>query len=114
MVADLASARMAPGRVRRWEARTAHLTDPDHLLQMLFALSRTQGENGPLEIFMGMSELDSRRSPEHRLAPATVQLLARRWEDFSDQYRIFAEFPELTDGSLTLFLDVAQGLNSLP
>ena len=101
-------------RVRRWEARTAHLTDPDHLLQMLFALSRTQGENGPLEIFMGISELDSRRSPEHRLAPATVQLLARRWEDFSDQYRIFAEFPELTDGSLTLFLDVAQGLNSLP
>ncbi len=101
-------------RVRRWEARTAHLTDPDHLLQMLFALSRTASENGPLEIFMGMSELDRRRSPEHRLAPATVQLLARRWEDFSDQYRIFAEFPELTDESLTLFLEVAQELNSLP
>lgn len=101
-------------RVRRWESRTAHLTDPDHLLQMLFALSRTQGENGPLEIFMGISELDSRRSPEHRLNPATVQLLARRWEDFSDQYRIFSEFPELTDDSLTMFLDVAQGLNTLP
>ena len=101
-------------RVRRWEARTAHLTDPDHLLQMLFALSRTASENGPLEIFMGMSELDRQRSPEHRLAPATVQLLARRWEDFSDQYRIFAEFPELTDESVTLFLEVAQGLNSLP
>jgi hypothetical protein len=101
-------------RVRRWEARTAHLTDPDHLLQMLFALSRTQSEYGPLEIFMGMSELDRRRSPEHRLAPATVQLLARRWEEFSDQYRIFGEFPELSDESLTLFLEVAQELNSLP
>ncbi|HZC23629.1 MAG TPA: hypothetical protein VE866_09845 [Candidatus Binatia bacterium] len=101
-------------RVRRWESRTAHLTDPDHLLQMLFALSRTPGENGPLEIFMGLSELDSRRPPERRLAPATVQLLARRWEDFSDQYRIFSEFPELTDESLTTFLDIAQGLNSLP
>src|SRR5579862_9732445 len=101
-------------RVRRWEARTAHLTDPDHLLQMLFALSRTPGDNGPLEIFMGLSELDGRRSPEHRLSPATVQLLARRWEDFSDQYKIFSEFPELTDNSLTTFLDVAQGLNSLP
>jgi len=100
-------------RVRRWEARTAHLTDPDHLLQMLFALSRSPGDNGPLEIFMGLSELDSRRSPEHRLKPATVQLLARRWEDFSDQYKIFAEFPELTDDSLATFLDVAQGLNSL-
>jgi hypothetical protein len=101
-------------RVRRWEARTAHLTDPDHLLQMLFALSRTPGENGPLEIFMGLSELDSRRPPERRLAPATVQLLARHWEDFSDQYRIFSEFPELTDESLTTFLGIAQGLNSLP
>ena len=101
-------------RVRRWEARTAHLSDPDHLLQMLFALSRTQSENGPLEIFMGLSEMDGRRSPDHRLAPATVQLLARHWEDFSDQYRIFSEFPELTDESVATFLEVAQGLNSLP
>lgn len=111
---DILLAGHPSSRVRRWEARTAHLTDPEHLLQMLFALSRTPGDNGPLEIFMGLSELDSRRSPEHRLAPATVQLLARRWEDFSDQYKIFSEFPELSDGSLTTFLDVAQGLNNLP
>jgi hypothetical protein len=101
-------------RVRRWESRTSRLTDPDHLLQMLFALSRSSSENGPVEMYMGISEMDSRRSPEHRLAPATVRLLARRWDEFSDQYRIFAEFPELTDESITLFLEVAQGMNGLP
>jgi hypothetical protein len=63
---------------------------------------------------MGMSELDSRRSPEHHLAPGTVRLLARQWEAFGDQYRIFAEFPELSDESITLFVEVAQGMNKLP
>ena len=100
--------------VRRWEKQTSRLTDSDHLIQTLFVMSRTLSESGPLQIYMGISELDSRRSPEHRLAPATVRMLARRWEEFSDQYRIFAEFPELSDESITLFLGVAQQINSLP
>jgi hypothetical protein len=65
-------------------------------------------------MYMAISELDSRRSPGHHLAPATVRLLARKFEQFSDQYRIFSEFPELSDESIVLFLEVAQGLNSLP
>ena len=65
-------------------------------------------------MYMAISELDSRRSPGHRLTPATVRLLARKFEEFSDQYRIFSEFPELSDESIALFLDVAQGLNSVP
>ena len=48
------------------------------------------------------------------MAPATVRLLARKFEEFSDQYRIFSEFPELSDDSIALFLEVAQGLNSVP
>jgi hypothetical protein len=100
--------------VRRWGKQTPRLTDPDHLVQIMFALSRASTESGPLQTYMAISELDSRRSPGNRLAPATVRLLARKFEEFSDQYRIFSEFPELTDESITLFLDVAQGLNSLP
>jgi hypothetical protein len=64
-------------------------------------------------MYMTISELDSRRSPGNRLAPATVRLLARRYEEFSDQYPVFSEFPELSDESITLFLDVAQGLNGV-
>ena len=100
--------------VRRWGKQTSGLTGTDHLMQIMFALSRASTESGPLQIFMATSELDGRRSPEHRLAPATVRLLARKFEEFSDQYRIFSEFPELTDESITLFLNVAQGLNGLP
>ena len=94
--------------------QTWTLTDSDQLLQIMFALSRAPTESSPLQTYMAISELDSRRSPEHRLTPATVRLLARKYEDFSDQYRIFSEFPELTDESITLFLEVVQGLSSVP
>ncbi len=100
--------------VRRWGKQTPRLTDPDRLVQVMFALSRAPTEIGPLQIYMAISELDSRRSPGHRLLPATVRLLASKFEEFSDQYRIFSEFPELTDESIELFLDVARELNSVP
>jgi hypothetical protein len=94
--------------------QTSSLTSPDQLVQMMFALSRAPTDTGPLQMYMAIAELDSRRSHEHRLAPATVRLLARKFEEFSDQYRIFSEFPELSDESIALFLDVAQGLNKVP
>jgi hypothetical protein len=94
--------------------QSSNLSGPDQLIQKMFALSRAPTDDGPLQMFMAISELDSRRSPEHRLSAGTVGLLAHKFEEFSDQYRIFAEFPELSDESITLFLDVAQGLNKLP
>jgi len=90
------------------------MTGPDQLMQIMFGLSRAPTDSGPLQTYMAIAELDSRRSPGHRLAPATVRLLARKFEEFSDQYRIFSEFPELNDESIALFLDVAQGLNRVP
>jgi hypothetical protein len=94
--------------------QTSSLTSPDQLVQMMFALSRAPTDTGPLQMYMAITELDSRRSHEHRLSPATVHLLARKFEEFSDQYRIFSEFPELSDESIALFLDIAQGLNKVP
>ena len=43
-----------------------------------------------------------------------MHLLARKFEEFSDQYRIFSEFPELSDASIVLFLETAEALNNLP
>jgi hypothetical protein len=97
--------------VRKWKM---HISSPDHLVQIMFALSRVPSESGPLQKYLAISEIDSRRFPGHRLMPATVRLLARKFDEYSDQYRIFSEFPELSDQSIALFLDVAQGLNSLP
>ena len=100
--------------VRRWGRQTPHLTDTDHLLAVLFAMSRASTDSGPLQTFLALSELDSRRSPEHRLSPPTVRLLARKFEEFSDQYRVFSEFPELGDESIELFLSTAHNLGNLP
>jgi len=98
--------------VRNWGRRSNRLTSPEELLEAMFALSRATTDVGPLQIFMEMSELQSRRPPERGLAPATVRLLARKFEEFSDQYRIFSEFPELTDASIVQFMETADALNN--
>jgi hypothetical protein len=100
--------------VRNWGKRTDRMTTPDQLVQTMFALSRATTEAGPLQIYMAISELESRRSPDHRLAPATVRLLARKFERFGDQYPILSEFPELSDASIVLFLETAEALNNVP
>jgi len=97
----------------KWAKQPDKLARPDDLVRTLFALSRSR-DTGLLELYMAVSDLDSRRPPERRLAPAMVELLAHKFEDYSDQYRIFSEFPELGDESITLFLDVAQSLNNVP
>lgn len=102
------------GFVKKYARQNGSAKNPEQLVQAMFALSRAPTEVGPLQTYLAISELDCRRSPEHRLAPTTVRLLARRFEDFSAQYKIFSEFPELNDQSIALFLQVARGLNSVP
>ncbi|HVN17111.1 MAG TPA: hypothetical protein VMU05_00010 [Dongiaceae bacterium] len=93
--------------------REGSIKTPEQLVAMMFALSRTPTESGPLQIYLAMSELDSRRSPETRFSPATMRMMARKFEDFSAQYRIFSEFTELNDDSMALFVKVARGLNNI-
>ena len=102
------------GMVRKWARQDAALKDADQLVKIMFALSRAPSDATPLQAYMAICEIDSRRSPERRLQPATVRLLARKFEDFSAQYRIFSEFPALDDQSITMFLQTAQGLHNIP
>lgn len=99
--------------VRKLAKRVGMAKNADQLVATMFALSRAPSESGPLQAYMSITEIESRRPPERRLAPATVRLLARRYADYSDQYRLFSEFPELNDQSITLFLQVARGLNNV-
>lgn len=99
--------------VRDWGKRASRLSSPEQLLQTMFALSRANTDVGPLQIFLALSEIESRRSPEHPLSPETVRLLAHKFGEFSDQYRTFSEFSDLTDASLSLFLDVAGDLDHI-
>ena len=99
--------------VREWGKRANRLNSPDQLLQTMMALSRATTDFGPLQIYLVTSEMDLRRPQQHRLSAETVKLLAHKFELFSDQYRLFAEFPELTDGSMALFLEVAESVDRI-
>jgi hypothetical protein len=94
--------------------RAGHMKNTEQLAETMFALCRVETETGPLQIYLMLSELDSKRSPENRLSPQTVLLMGSRFADFSNQYLIFSEFPELNDASITRFLNVAESLGKIP
>jgi hypothetical protein len=98
---------------RDWGKRTAHLDTPGELLEIMFGISRVQTDAGPLQAYLLLSEMDARRAPGHRLSPETVALLATKFADFSDQYLIFSEFPDLSDASITGFLSTAASLGKI-
>ena len=90
-----------------------HGNHPEQLVEAMFAISRADTELGPLQAYLMLSELDRRRSPEKRLSPQTVLLLASKFAQFSNQYLIFSEFPDLSDASITRFLSVAEAIDKI-
>jgi hypothetical protein len=102
-----------PSRLMREEGKHS-LRNPDDLLEYLFAISRESTDDGPLQAYLALSEINRGRSPGHGLAPETVRLMCLKFAGFSDQYRVFTEFPELSDASIVLFLETAERLEKLP
>ena len=100
--------------VREWGKRASHRANPEQLVQGMFAISRAETDEGPLQIYLTLTELDSRRSPEKRLSPQTALLLADKFAQFSNQYLIFSEFPELSDASIAHFVKVAEAIDKIP
>jgi hypothetical protein len=93
-------------RVKAWN-------DPEGLLEAMFTFSRLRINTGPTNIFLSLSALDARRPAERRLNPQTVELMADKFSEFSDQYLIFSEFPDLSDESIALFLNTASALGKI-
>jgi hypothetical protein len=100
--------------VREWGKRASHISHPEQLAETMFGLCRVETETGPLQMYLTLSELDGRRSAESRLSPQTVLLLARRFAQFSNQYLVFSEFPDLSDASITYFMNAAETLGKIP
>jgi hypothetical protein len=96
-----------------WSKPPSQITTAENLVQDLFSLSRTDLVTSPLRVYLGLSALDSRRPEARRLSPATVEKLAAKFSDYSDQYRIFGEFPELNEESISLFLETAERLSRI-
>ena len=99
---------------RSWSQKASRIATPEQMVQTLFGLSRINSTVGPLQIYLSLCELDSHRSPQQKLSPETVKMLARKYVDYSDQYRIFGEFPELDGNSINSFMDIATRLDAIP
>ncbi len=99
--------------VREWNKHTHTLDHPEQLLEAMVAFSRDVTDVGPLQIYLTMCELDKGRAPDQRLAPQTVSLLAGKFAQFNNWYLIFAEFPELSDGSMTRFVEVGDSIDKI-
>lgn len=102
------------GIVRKWTKGANRANNPEQLLETMFSLSRAETDSGPLQAYLFASELDSRRPPDQRLRPETVRLLANKFIDYSNQYLVFSEFPELTDASITRFVHVVETIDKVP
>ena len=106
--ANVEIARSQGVRIKDWN-------DPESFLGAMFAFSRVpMTEGGPCEVYLVLSEVDRRRAAGHRLSPQAVELMADKFSEFSNQYLIFSEFPELGDASIELFLNTASALGKIP
>ena len=102
-----------PKAAHDWGKRARGWKHPEQLLEAMAAFSRLDTEQGPLQIYLMLNEMDSRRPADKRLAPETVLLLARKFPQLSNWYLTFTEFPELDDTSITQFVKVADTIDGI-
>lgn len=99
--------------VREWGKNSAGWNRPDQLLEAMFAFSRLETETGPLQMYLLFSELDAKRGPDQQLKAETLSLMAKHFAEYSDQYVVFSEFPELDDNSIVGFINSANALDKI-
>ena len=110
---DILRRKSSSSLVQEWGRRAADWQDPAQLIEAMIGLSRVRTGDGPLHIYLLLSEIDRGRPAAQRLTPATVRLLADRFPRFHQQYLIFSEFHGLDNASITRFLSVADTLDAI-
>jgi hypothetical protein len=98
---------------RDWAGRARDWQNPWQLVEGMVGLSRGRSDEGPLSIFLLLSEVDRGRAPDQRLTPATVRLMADKFARFRRQYLIFSEFSALDNASIARFLNIAESLDGI-
>jgi hypothetical protein len=91
-------------RARTWDK-------PEQLLAAMVSFSRLQTDQGPLQMYLALSELDSRRPDGAHLSADTARLLAAKFSQLSSWYLVFTEFPELTDDCIHEFVKATEGID---
>ena len=96
-----------------WGKRAHAWKHPDQLLEGMAALSRIDTDQGPLQIYLMLNEVDRRRAADKRLSPETVLLLATKFSQLSSWYLVFSEFPDLNDASIAQFVKVTDAIDAI-
>jgi len=126
---DTAGEPLVPGDPHLWEQlfaqvdRTSHLhgrsrfdrdaSNADRLLETLVAYSNLQTTDGPVQVYLALSAIDSGRPPEKHLSADAMRMLATRYGELSDWYPIFVEFSALDGASITHFIQTVDHLNGI-
>jgi hypothetical protein len=84
-------------------------SDPDDVVEALFALTRKSVENEPLRIFMAISDIERYRA--RPLDPATVARLADEYRQYGAQYTVFSESPQISDKTILAMLDNMESID---
>jgi hypothetical protein len=111
---DLPKEKLDSKIIRDWNKHARGWKHPDQLVEAMAASSRVPLDDGPLQIYLTISELDRVRSPERHLSAPTVRLLAARHSQFGRWYLIFSEFPQLSEESIARFINVADAVDGIP
>lgn len=98
--------------VYAWSNRADRWKRPEELLEAMFAFSRLNLDNGPLQAFLSVNSIDRARTSKDRLEPETVHLLADNFKKFGDQYSTFSEF-SLGKSSISYFIKVAGDIDDI-
>jgi hypothetical protein len=99
--------------LRAFMAAKSSWDSPERLLEALAASSIIENGDGPLQIYLMLSAIDSGRPKEARLSEATVRLLADRFLEYNSWYSVFAEFPGLDDTAISGFVETADRINKI-
>lgn len=86
-------------------------SEPDDVVEALFALCRKATDNEPLKVFMAISDINRHRT--RPLEPATVSRLIIEYPENGFQYSIFADAPSLTDKTILQYLDTIGIINRI-
>src|ERR1700722_3135049 len=100
--------------VKEWGDKAGSWNNPEQVIEGMVAVTRYPMPDGPAFNFLMLTEIDRNRSQKEQLTVPTARLLADKFPLFGDQYPMFAEFPSLSNDSITRFLTVAEGLNQIP
>jgi hypothetical protein len=101
-----------PG-AREWVDRMSTMNTPERFLMALVASTNLVSAEGPAQTYLAVSAIDQNRPPGQPLSITTIGLLAERYRDYRDWYRIFSDFPQLDDDAIAQFIKTADHVGTL-